>query len=484
MRMLPEVPRVPQRKFPLSPLYVLVIIAAVGAFALWYAGKDALTPAASTTSSPTDTSLLTREGSAFWMHADIANFTFKMPFGWMEVATTSVPAPEGALENLAAFRKASAGCLLSYTRMPAIRNINESAYRQTSVAYPAEGAPYADDVDGQQINPIWWWAPVRYLPPDFNLTVPEFHVRKPFPHEVQIAEYPEFAFRSSTTTYGAFFLSDAGGGTLNESCASDLIALLESAAEKFQATTIDASSAGKLFMIMKYGTEGILFFVPANGIPYEVSRFPMRNNAYSIVAHGNALFFAEAGDIRSIDPFSGTLYQVTLSADKTVNAFYFYEDRLFYLAGNADCNEYRGACSNELFEYDPVQKVSVSLAKELSSRYFMGYDAAENALYVAYGDGDAGCSSGSVERYDFRAARVEKVLKYGACAGEPDPPEMQAFTSLQKQFDEQNIFTGYLALLGGVFQTPVTNYEYANAGVVQFQYEPGEGPALEWVPVD
>jgi len=166
------------------------------------------------------------------------------------------------------------------------------------------------------------------------------------------------------------------------------------------------------------------------------------------VAHNNVLYYInDVGMIQSIkigetEPKNIPLPVAPVKPTELprINHFYVSGDKIFYLAGE-NCNGYLEGCDLSLNEFDISKEKNQILGEHSTSRRILGYDATEDKLYLAYGDGDGGCSFGSYEEYSFLDKNLSKVGSFSSCEGgdldlDPGVEELRS----RLQFVEENIF--------------------------------------------
>ena len=461
----------------------LLIVGGI-AFA-WYPRSNSLPFPPSPPQFPGSTN---QTGTSFEYHSDVGNFSLTVPPGWQQVR--NAPKPDGAIDTLFSFTKPASNCMITYARMPHYSNFNDEPYVFVSffIPPPSQGN-FIHTADGEQLSPQWW-LPKRFMPQGFATDTPveQWSVRKPYPHEV--LETSQLFGGTAQPGVGQFFLYDSSGGTVGDSCVADYVSFLSSIGIHFQSTTVGPNSTGSLFASIYKGQDSTpdltFYFVGPDGIPYQIFQFPFTYVGQEPVLHDGKFFFG-VGDslIQAVDPIAKQKFLFAGTAadyGKVINDFFFYGGRLFYLQGNSDCHEYKSVCKNDLYEYDPAKKYGTVLAKGIASSNILGYNSAANLLYLEHGTGDAGCSSGTLEAYDFNHHLMAKITDYDNCYGDAPSPQYQQFGAVQKMVKDQSVPLNVIPIKDGRLDVTASSTIPEPWGVTTIDYEPGTGPAPEMDP--
>jgi hypothetical protein len=389
------------------------------------------------------TSRLHKDGIIWASYSDVGNFAFTVPEGWSEIEPTAYSRPLGTENQVFTLQNLSFPCFISYVKRPWYKDVVEDSYVFTSV--------YENSLLSGKWFSLRWKAPRESLTSSIiNQSIDEGRIRKPFINEVLQTTYPVSGFRFSTTSLGEFFLSNPGGTVQNQQCISDYINLLLSLRPQYLPIQLSEETGGNL-ILLREGSDLGIYLDSNEDYLYKVTSLNMGQSS-NIILRDNKLFFTSPHKLIAVDPFSQKVYEVPgIDAGKqVVISFDFYGDKVFYLIGDEGCNDYKGRCSNDLYEYNPQSRDSILLASELTTRDLVGYDEVNDKLYLKYSDGDAGCMSARLESYDFKMKQVVPVLRYAFCDGESESDELKKYRDLEKTLeDDQSFYTRDIVVESG-----------------------------------
>jgi hypothetical protein len=344
------------------------------------------------------------------------NISFVIPDEWQLADASRLPAlPGGYAEAHVALRKAGAACVIAQVaELPrdASREWKQISFapRVMSETFRFEGNWYVASTT----------ASARYAFSEHD------------------RQYLLGEFRRAISDTDPFILYMSDGTSVPDDCSRDFDTLLTSVAHYYEPTDLTANSSGTLVVDKVWDrsepdTESYehLAFIDASGEKREVMHLPEGTSHERFSIAGRKLYVpvntntsapdaAPAYDaaIYEIDPFAKTSKPIlgTARRDTYISSVFVEDGTAFYLASSsalARCLDSYRPCPSDLYLIPLAGGTPVFVAHASVGRSILGYVEAEDALYLAQGWGDAGCSSYIFTR--VIAGHEEPVGTFGDC---------------------------------------------------------------------
>lgn len=257
--------------------------------------------------------------------------------------------------------------------------------------------------DGDQIDSSWY-VKDEYRPADLGF---RWEGEQPTPHETKIWFYPFGQSTVGDNPFGFILYSANGGVVSRENCDNDISNMLSSM--RVNPRTADKISDGLFYIttdISNSGLKRIIMVPEGTKESFTVDSFGIFHLAP--VLKDNSLFYVSDTESLSVMNLKTLEKKTLVKAEPekfVINGFNVLDNVVYYLAGKP-CTEYRAKCDNGLYEFNLDSGVNNKLYEGSGSRQVLGKDFSGEKLYLAWIDGDAGCSWGSIEAFDLQTKQM------------------------------------------------------------------------------
>ncbi len=431
---------------------LLALIAALVILAILFKFTDLFTVKNSPVSTPDPITISGRlEGNNYYFIQENFEFT-KLP-DWTLIKSTEINLPKDLSGAQFALKKNDTECVMAYLHVPYDGGFGN--YEQTSFG------PRLHTVEKQQLDSSWY-VHSELLNSDFKF---QWEGKQPMLNEILIYNNNLVVNRNMESEQKIFILYDEGGDVVSDVCTSDFTNMLTSLITRYDQTKVDDQSIGIISVgKLHYTTESpSLFFVSRNdSIVRKVVDVNMDSNPVPMV-YKNNIYFTQDGILKILNVFDQQITdipEIKVEAGNIVNAFYIYNDKIFYLEGKS-CIDYMERCNSKLYEFNLIDKTKTLLTENITSRNFVNYDTQNNRLNMFTSEGDAGCFWANSEAYDFQGRRIVPVDKYEGCISENETtenPSLKNFRSFIAQGYSQSTSTEYLLIDNGKINLSTREY--------------------------
>lgn len=404
------------------------------------------------------------------------NYTFRLDTNW-EFASTTPALPTLFTNPRYTLKDTLSNCYVTFADLVG-SNPTENRYVQTMYSYGfasihetqlqvgrrIDESRYLSDPNATRSFDVSPWRP--YMQHEFSYT-----------HAHRIISEPLLDIES------VLVLHAPEGFIVTQECDEAFVGMLRTIEPKYQTDVLTQTSKGTLAFLNEYISEGAVWSL--NGFEGRFTRILFdaedkqaneRTQVATLTAvmdhppsvYKNTLYFLKHGTgLTAFNLFDGTQKNIlkdaaTVIVDDqtkaiTVNDYFMVNETLYTLQG-AWCNEYKGRCNVSLVASSLDGENHVVLAKGLPYRDILGFDAAEQRLYLRYADGDAGCFWGRYGAYDYTTKTVVPLQEVSGCSDETDQKSdgIVFMESLAKKFESQVQFIHALQLTDGVV-VPITD---------------------------
>ncbi len=346
------------------------------------------------------------------------NFKFNLDEDWT-APTGTIAYPKDIGDVSFAFRKEGTTCIIAYASRPG-RNIFDK-YSQSSFSDRVVTA------DRTTLDTSWY-VHKDDLPAGFD-----FADNQTLAGEVRLTRYPEWS-PSDFGEQGYFLLFDEKGGKVDPVCSAAASAMLSTLEMTYPDATLDAKSAGYVYVGTRSGGQSSLRFISDEGpTVYKIIDISSELMPVPFVFN-DKIYYTQADRLFEADVFTRNIEEipVPVASGDVINDFLFYDGIVYYLAGR-DCRGYKETCSSDLVYYDLAAKNSEVLASGAVSRTILGFDAIEKKLYMRYVEGDAGCFKKTDEVFDLGKKALSKGEQFTGCEGDPGVDQVRDQMSALEQ---------------------------------------------------
>lgn len=374
-----------------------------------------------------------------------ANIQFDIAEGWV-LATNTVALPKNIEGLRFAFVKSGTPCVFAYVRMT---NGAREAYVQTSFAERIFSGPNnANQFDSS------WYIRKADTPPGFAF---DWNARQPFRNEVRIMPPGYMGRWEYGDHFRAFLLYDSDGSIVPDACNGDVNAMLATMVEYYPTGNIESTTTGSIYI---KGSKVLL--LGDDDIARLVHQFPGGSSDFSVA--GNRIYYRSGNTLH--------YYEVNLQVDAVNNVppLGIDANRSYAISGTSIYSISDGSCApdvpcrQKLYSMDIPSGIS-SFLGDVTANSIMGYSTKDQAVYVEWARGDAGCSGSAVSRYSIVRGTVEEVGNFGGCNGDPGFEESMAeYRALRTRIDGGDASFTHVDIRGGMLFAPDTN-AFAEAGV-------------------
>lgn len=324
------------------------------------------------------------------------NFSIDIKNSWEVVDNDTVNLPPDIDGLQLAFKKKNTECILAYIITSNIYN----NYRQSSFGYRVNIKQIFSD----------WMIRGKDAPQGFNFS---YYARQPLPGEI-LVQYKEVIHDNGRK--GVFILFNQNKGTVADDCAFDAISMISTFKEKFDNVNINTGSNGVLYYTDSIDTN---FYFLDDINPIQKAFEVKIDYSTTPIIYKNLIYYTENGILRTLDLFtqkSYTLPNISFDNSESIIDFSIQNNKIFFLTGNENCNEYRAHCNLSLYSYDIETKINKLLSnKDVPARKIVSYDPINNILDLAWTDGDAGCYWISAMSFDLKLGTTTNYMDYSYC---------------------------------------------------------------------
>lgn len=376
------------------------------------------------------------------------NFRFIQESGWDVISNEGTSLPDGMKTDVVEFAMQKNGTKCVYAYLHA-KYSSLGSYVQSS---------FADRVftyGGKQIDSSWYVKKGELL--DTERFPPSRHM--PLPDEVRIVYYSPFA-GNGLNYIGVFVLYNKDRNAVSDDCNNAVSAMLSTVEPYFVTKTIDYGTKGDLFIDNYYRPRSI-FYTDGTSSPIKLVRSVTIDDTVQPIIYGNLLYFRQDGVLKTLNVFEGTIAEVpglVTSTSSVIDDFYIYSNKMFYLVGNANCNDYLASCGLSLYEYDIQNRSSKLLANNIYSRDIAGFDPFSNRLFMYWSDGDGPCFWVQYQYFDLNLATTTGKVNAGSCDDNDavEQNKLKQFDMLVSSFGNQSTSTEYISIDSGHIIPPRT----------------------------
>ncbi|MDB5238620.1 MAG: hypothetical protein JWM46_890 [Candidatus Kaiserbacteria bacterium] len=379
------------------------------------------------------------------------NVQFDIAPGWV-LATDTVALPKDISGLRFAFLKQGTPCVFAYVRMT---SAEREAYVQTSFAERIFSGPN----DANQFDSSWYIRKTD-TPAGFAF---DWDARQPFRNEVRIMP-PGYLGRWE---YGdhmrAFLLYDEDGTTVPDECNADVNSMLHTLVEYYPTTTLSRDAVGSLYIkyskVLLLGDDDIarlVYELPAGASDFMFARNRIYYRAGSSVRFYDLLQMADG--VTGVRP---------LATD--ANYSYLVSGASIFSISDGSCAP-DVPCKQKLYDMDIGTGLS-SFLGDVSANSIMGFSTKDQAVYLEWAHGDAGCASSAVTRYSIIRGVMEDVGNFSSCQEDTGyAAKMAAYKAVRDSLDGGMRSGTHIDVAHGLFTIP-SNDTFADPGAFPLRFE-------------